>query len=214
MLVKDVMSEHPVVIGPEASVLEAKEIMTKNKVSKLAVVDRNGVLVGLITNADLIKVSPSNATTLDMYELGYLLSKLSVEKTMVKNVKTTTVEQPVEEAARLMKDYGITCLPVVDGDILVGIITQSDLFSCFIDMFSTKNPGTRAVVIVDEKPGILAKIAESVAGKGGNIVSLVTSDVPDVSRRKITIKISGISETETKNLLVDLGCEIEDVRSV
>lgn len=214
MLVKDVMSEHPVVIGPEASVLEAKEMMSKNKVSKLVVVDKSGVLVGLITNADLIKVSPSNATTLDMYELGYLLSKLSVEKTMVKNVKTTTANQTVEEAARLMKDYGITCLPVVDNGILTGIVTQADLFNCFIDMFSTKNPGTRAVVIVDEKPGILAKIAESVAGKGGNIVSLVTSDVPDVSRRKITIKISGISETETKNLLVDLGCEIEDVRSV
>ena len=55
MLVKDVMSEHPVVIGPEASVLEAKEMMSKNKVSKLVVVDKSGVLVGLITNADLIK---------------------------------------------------------------------------------------------------------------------------------------------------------------
>ncbi|MDY4132882.1 CBS domain-containing protein [Treponema sp.] len=214
MLVKDVMNDHPLVIGPEASVLDAKEIMKKNKETKLAVVDKNGVLVGLLTNADLIKVSPSNATTLDMYELGYLLSKMSVEKAMVKNVKTTNVEQTVEEAARLMKDYGITCLPVVDGDILIGMITQTDLFECFIEMFSTKNPGIRAVVIVDEKPGILAKIAEAVAAKNGNIVSLVTSDVPDEKRRKITIKISGITETETKNLLVDCCCQMEDVRSV
>ena len=99
MLVKDVMNDHPLVIGPEASVLDAKEIMKKNKETKLAVVDKNGVLVGLLTNADLIKVSPSNATTLDMYELGYLLSKMSVEKAVVKNVKTTNVEQTVEEAA-------------------------------------------------------------------------------------------------------------------
>ena len=214
MLVKDVMNDHPLVIGPEASVLDAKEIMKKNKETKLAVVDINGVLVGLLTNADLIKVSPSNATTLDMYELGYLLSKLSVEKTMVRNVKTTTANQTVEEAARLMKDYGITCLPVVDNGILTGIVTQADLFNCFIDMFSTKNPGTRAVVIVDEKPGILGKIADAVASKNGNIVSLVTSDVPDANRRKITIKISGISETESKNILVDCGCQIEDVRCV
>lgn len=214
MLVKDVMSKRPVVIGPEASVLEAKEIMSKNKVDKLAVVDKSGVLVGLITSGDLVKVSPSNATTLDMYELGYLLSKLTVEKTMVKKVKTTNTEQTVEEAARLMKDYKITCLPVVEGDILVGIVTQGDLFSCFIDMFSTKNAGTRAVVIVDEKPGILAKIAEAVAAKNGNIVSLVTSDTPDNTKRKITIKIAGISETIAKNILVDCGCEIEDVRSV
>ena len=214
MLVKDVMSRNPVVIGPEASVLEAKEIMSKNKVSKLTVVDRGGVLVGLITSADLIKVSPSNATTLDMYELGYLLSKLSVEKTMVKNVKTTNKEQTVEEAARLMKDYGITCLPVLEENVLVGIITQSDLFNCFIDMFSTKNSGIRAVVIVDEKPGILAKIAEAVAAKNGNIVSLVTSDTRDNNHRKITVKISGITEFETKKILEDCNCQIEDIRSV
>ena len=214
MLVKDVMSEHPIVIGPEASVLDAKEIMKKNKVSKLAVVDKNGVLIGLLTNADLIKVSPSSATTLDMYELGYLLSKMSVEKAMVKNVKTTIAEQTVEEAARLMKDNGITCLPVVNDDILIGMVTQSDLFECFIEMFSTKTPGTRAVVIVDEKPGTLAKLVEAVAAKNGNIVSLVTSDVADARRRKITMKITGITETETKNILVDCGCQMEDIRSV
>lgn len=214
MLVKDVMNDHPLVIGPEANVLEAKTMMTKNNKKKLAVVDKNGALVGLLTNADLIKVSPSNATTLDMYELGYLLSKMSVEKAMVKDVKTTVADQTVEEAAHLMKDYGISCLPVVDGDILVGMVTQSDIFECFIEMFSTRNSGSRAVIIVDEKPGILAKIAEAVAEKNGNIVSLVTSDLPDEKKRKITIKISGINESETKNLLVELGCQMEDIRTV
>lgn len=214
MLVKDVMTENPITIGPEASVLEAKEIMSRNKIKKLPVVDRSGALVGIITNTDLAKASPSAATSLDMFELGYLLSKLSVEKTMVKSVKTTTVNQTVEEAARLMNDYGISCLPVVNENLLVGVVTESDLFATFIDMFNTRTPGVRAVAVVNEIPGELAKLAVAIAEKNGNIVSLVTSDASDSKHRTVTVKVSNISEAELKSLLESNNAEIKDIRLV
>ena len=214
MLVKDVMTENPITIGPEASVLEAKEIMSRNKIKKLPVVDRSGALVGIITNTDLAKASPSAATSLDMFELGYLLSKLSVEKTMVKSVKTTTANQTVEEAARLMNDYGISCLPVVKENLLVGVVTESDLFATFIDMFNTRTPGVRAVAVVNEITGELAKLAVAIAEKNGNIVSLVTSDASESKHRTVTVKVSNISEAELKSLLESNNAEIKDIRLV
>ncbi|MGN0729345.1 CBS domain-containing protein [Treponema sp.] len=214
MLVKDVMTVNPVTIGPDASVLEARETMTRNKINKLPVVDRSGALVGIITNNDLAKASPSAATSLDMFELGYLLSKLSVEKTMVKSVKTTTADQTVEEAARLMNDYGISALPVVKENLLIGIVTESDLFSTFIDMFNTRASGVRAVAVVNEIPGELAKIAAAIAEKNANIVSLVTSDACDSKHRTVTLKVSGISKDELQSLLEANCAEIKDIRSV
>ena len=198
MLVKDVMTENPITIGPEASVLEAKETMSRNKIKKLPVVDRSGALVGIITNTDLAKASPSAATSLDM----------------VKSVKTTTANQTVEEAARLMNDYGISCLPVVKENLLVGVVTESDLFATFIDMFNTRTPGVRAVAVVNEIPGELAKLAAAIAEKNGNIVSLVTSDASDSKHRTVTVKVSNISEAELKSLLEANNAEIKDIRSV
>lgn len=214
MLVKDVMTENPVTISAEASVLEAKEVMSRNGVKRLPVVDKNGTLTGLITSSDLAKASPSAATSLDMFELGYLLSKLSVEKTMVKSVKTTTASQTVEEAARLMNDYGISCLPVVKGNVLIGIVTESDLFATFIDMFNTRTSGVRAVAVMKEIPGELAKLASAIAGKNGNIVSFVTSQACDASHRNVTVKVSDISEPELRAAIESCGAEIKDIRTV
>ena len=151
MLVKDVMTKNPVTVQSDVSVLEAKELFTKNKISKLPVLNKNGELVGIITKNDLNRASPSDASTLDVYEMGYLLSKITVEKTMCKSVKTTTEDIPVEEAARLMADYGIGCLPVVSGKLVVGIVTSSDLFHCFVEMFSTVPARPSKGGIVDMK---------------------------------------------------------------
>ncbi len=214
MLVRDVMTENPITISSDVSVLEAKEIMNKNNIKRLPVVDKKGVLIGLITKADLAKASPSAATSLDVFELGYLLSKLSVEKTMIKSVKTTTANQTVEEAARLMNDYGINCLPVVKENLLIGIVTESDLFATFIDMFNTRTSGVRAVVVFKEVSGELAKFASGIADKNGNIVSLVTSDAKDAQHRKVTVKVANITKEELKNIAESMDAEVQDIREV
>lgn len=214
MFVKDVMKENPFTINPDASVLDAKELMRKNKVTKLPVVDKGGALVGIITANDLQKASPSQATSLDMYEVGYLLSKLKIEKIMVKNVKTTSLDTPVEDAAQLMTSYNIGSLVVVKDDILVGIVTETDLFTSFIKMFSAKTHALRAAMVLDEHPGVLSKLVDAIAQKNGNIVSLVTSDAADENFRKVTIKVTGVSTEDLSAMIFNVGGTLEDIRSV
>lgn len=214
MLVKDVMTRNPVTISPEASVVEATNLMKLKKIGKLVVVDKSGALAGIITKGDLSNAAPSSATTLDVYELSYLLSKLTVEKTMVRSVKTTSPSQTIEEAARLMNDYGINCLPVLEGNVIVGIITQTDLFNCFTRLFSTQYAGVRCELLLDEKPGQLAKLTSLVAEKNGNIVSVVTSDTDVSGKRMLTVKAVGISLGEMREIVMQAGGETEDIRLV
>ncbi len=138
MIISEVMAKNPATVNPEASVIEAKRIMADKGVSKLPVVDKSGALVGIVTDNDIQKAAPSEATTLDMFELSYLISKLTVEKVMKKDVKFVSEDESVEEAASLMADYKISCLPVIKNGLVVGIITETDLFRILIDMLRKK----------------------------------------------------------------------------
>ena len=214
MLVKDVMKENPVTIQSGVSVLEAKDIMDKNDVARVPVVDKSGSLVGIITSSDLAKVSPSDATTLDMFEISNLLSKMKVEKVMIKSVKTCSMNEPVEDAARLMADYKIGCLPVVNEGVLVGIVSATDLFAAFVKMFSTKEAGVRAILTLAERPGVLAELCASIAEKNANIVALVTSEGNDLGHRVVTVKVTDIDLDSLKALCEKLGAKIDDIRNV
>lgn len=214
MLVKDVMTKNPFTVAATTSVPEAKALMTKQKINKLPVVDKNGALVGILTRNDLIKATPSDATTLDMFELSYLLSKLTVEKVMHRDVKTVSETETVEEAARLMADYGIGCLPVMKDDLMVGIITETDLFHVFIDMFGTRHSGVRATFVLDEKPGQLSKVTSEIAELDGNIVSVVTADGDDDEHRKVTLKATVVTIEQLTKIITSCGGVIEDIRKV
>jgi acetoin utilization protein AcuB len=187
--------------------------MDKEKIGHLPVLDKNNRLVGLITKKDLLKAGPSPATSLDMYEISYLLSKLNVEKIMEKNLVTVEENEVVEEAARIMADKNIGCLPVMKGALLVGIITDSDLFHFFITAFGARHKGVRITFNMSEKPGQLAKIAGAMAEKDGNIVAFVSSEGDDVAHRRATLKITGMSKADVENAVKTAeGVEIEDIR--
>ena len=206
------MSKNVIYVSPDTSLTDAKALMIKEKINKLPVVDKSKKLVGIITKNDLQKAAPSSASTLDMYELGYLLSKLKVEKIMVKNVRTVDFDEVIEEAARTMATEKIGCLPVMKDGILSGIITETDLFNAFISMFGATLPGVRAVIEVAEKPGELARIATAVAAKNGNIVSVVTTDGSDVSKRIITVKIGNLSKETVEEIIRQENVKILDIR--
>ena len=214
MIVKDVMTKNPLYIAPDASVTDAKALMRKEKIGKLPVLDRDNRLVGIITKNDLLKVGPSSATTLDMYEIGYLLSKLTVEKVMTRKVIVTSPSEVVEEAARIMVDEEIGCLPVMNDALLVGIVTESDLFRVFINMFGARHSGLRATFILDEKTGQLAKVTQQIALFGGNIVSTVTSDADDPAHRRITMKITVLTPDQMRDILKGVGAIEEDLRVI
>ena len=212
MLVKNVMTKNPVTILPESSITEAKALMNKKNIGKLPVVDKDNKLVGILTKKDLAKAAPSEATTLDMFEIGYLLSKITVEKVMSKKVITVPDTEVVENAARAMVDNEIGCVPVMSGDLVVGIITESDLFELFTDMFGAREEGLRFILTMDDKPGQVAKLVDEIAKADGNLVSLVTRELKEAGKRRLTVKVAGLKQEKLKSILETLNLTADDIR--
>ena len=213
MKVSSVMTKNPVIIYPNDSLTDARSLMDKEHVDRLPVLDKNKNLVGILTRKDMLKAGPSAATTLDVYEIGYLLSRLTVEKIMNKRVITVEENEVIEEAARIMVDNDIGGLPVMKGPLLVGIITDSDLFRVFINALGARHKGVRLTLNMGEKPGQLAKLAQAIADKGGNIVAFMTSEGDDISHRRVTLKIVGIDRAQAENAIQQVPeTVLEDMR--
>jgi acetoin utilization protein AcuB len=213
------MTKNPVCIYPDVSVNEARALMQKEKIGRLPVLDKNNSLAGILTKKDLLKAGPTMATSLDMYEISYLLSKIKVKDIMEKKVITVDENEVVEEAARIMADHDISCLPVTRGQagnqklLLVGIITGTDLFRVFINAFGARHPGIRLTFNMREQPGQLAKLAGAIAERGGNIVAFVSSEGDDLSRHRGTLKVSGISRADVEAIIKSIpDAELEDIR--
>jgi CBS domain-containing protein len=126
-LVRDWMTPNPITIVPKTTLPDAHKLMKESKIRRLPVVDR-GQLVGIVTLGDVREAQPSDATTLSIYELNYLLSKLTVDRIMTHEPLTITPDSTVHQAARLMLAHKIGGLPVMEQGRLVGIITESDIF--------------------------------------------------------------------------------------
>lgn len=212
MLVKTVMTQDVVSILPDTSLTEARAIMTRKAISKLPVLSKSGELTGLITKNDLAKAGPSAATTLDVYEIGYLLSKLKVDKVMTRKVITVDENEVIEEAARIMADNQIGCLPVMSSGLLVGIVTESDLFHLFIEMFGARIKGVRVNLGMSDKVGQVAAIAAKIASYQGNIVSIVTRESKDAGLRRLTIKATGIDISQMQEILKECNLTADDIR--
>ena len=160
MYVKDNMVSGPITIGPDQSVSEAIDLMSENGLHRLPVVDKDGKLAGLITEGVITSNTPNNATSLSVFELNYLLNKLTIKDIMIKDVITIGKDALLEEAATILRKNDIGCLPVVDEDnTLIGIITHNDIFTAFIDLLGYNHVGTRYVISVEEdRTGILEDI--------------------------------------------------------
>ena len=212
MIVKDFMTKNPVYTNPKELISNIKNTMDREKIGKIPVLDDSGKLIGVITKTDLKKAMPSDATTLDIYELSYLLSKMTVEKVMKKNPITIQKTATIEEAAKLMAEHGISSLIVMDDEVLAGILTKTDLFKAMVDMFGFKYDGVRASVEVSDGAGELAKISRAIADSNGKIVSAITADGSDISKRILTLKIIGLDAEQVEEILKGLNAEIKDLR--
>ena len=212
MLVGDRMTRRPITVGEDASVEEALQLMHSEHIRRLPVVDKHGKLVGIVSELDLLKVSPSPATTLSIYEIPYLLAKIKMRDIMTREVITVTEDTPLEEAARIMADNKIGGLPVVRGDKLVGIITETDLFKIFLEMLGGRESGVRLTLLVPEEKGMLAKITGRIAELGGNILALGTTMGEDPSNRQVTIRVADVEQEQLVAAMKELGLEVLDAR--
>jgi acetoin utilization protein AcuB len=188
MLVRDRMSRMPITTKPSATVPDALQVMRGSKVRQLPVVDEKGSLVGIVALDDLLRVSPSPATSLSVWELDYLLEKITVQKVMTTDVITISEDTAIEEAGRIMADNKVSGLPVLRGDELVGIVTESHLFHVLLELFGAREPGIRVTARVQREQGGLARLSAAVAALGATFVAFgiaITFKVQDVGREEL-----------------------------
>ena len=134
MTIRELMSGGLITVRRETPVLEARDLMVKERIRHLLVTDTGGALIGIITDRDIRLNLPSRATSLSVWEINHLLTELTVEQVMTQSVITVGPDRPAREAARLMLDHKIGALPVLDEGRLVGIITETDIVRAFVHM--------------------------------------------------------------------------------
>jgi acetoin utilization protein AcuB len=205
------MSRPVITIGPEMSIHDALSLFKKEHIRRAPVI-KDGELLGIVSDKDLLNASPSPVTSLSVWEIQYLLSKLTVKEVMTPKVITVTEDTPTEEAARIMADNKIGGLPVVREMRVVGIITETDLFKLFIELMGAREHGVRVTALIEDKPGMLAKITTSISEAGGNFISFGQFSGKDVGIRAITFKVIGLDKDKTTQIITNFALKILDIR--
>jgi acetoin utilization protein AcuB len=174
MFVSDWITKKVFVVSPDDSISEAAKITKEHGIKHLPVVKGKKV-VGILSDRDIKEYVPSKATSLDVYELHYLLAKTRVKEIMKKKVYTTSPDTPIEEAALVMHDNNIGCLPVVDKKGLIGIISDKDIFQVLVDITGIRHGGHRVFLLIEDKPGSIKDVADIIRKHGYSLTSVLTS---------------------------------------
>ena len=188
MLVRRKMKTDLVTVPKDERMTVAKKLLKEKNIRHLPVVDGKK-LIGLVTNMDIRRAEASPATSLEIRELHYLLDKLTVGEIMTRNVITISPEISLEEAAILLHDNKIGCLPVVEDGNLVGILTENDVMEVLIEVMGMKEKGSRLEVLADDKPGALADITRIIKEHNVNITSVVTDTADEAGKRLVVFKL-------------------------
>ena len=213
MFVKDRMSTPITTVSAKTAFPDALKLMQEGGFRRLPVVDRKGRLVGIVSERDLLHAAPSAASSLSIWEVQYLLSKLEIETIMTKDVVTVTPDMPVEDAASLMVIKKVGGLPVVDrGKKVVGIITETDIFETFVEMFSAGAAGLRLTLRVPERKGVIARLATTIFELGGSIESVGSFYGEVAGERELVIKVRDVSKDQLVDTLEALGDQVVDAR--
>ena len=213
MLVGKRMKFPVITASPDMPIHEVLNLMKRERIRRTPVV-KDGRLVGIVSDKDLLNASPSPVTSLSVWEMNYLLSKVTVKDVMTTEVLTITEDTTIEEAARIMADNKIGGLPVVRGEQVVGIITETDIFKIFLELMGARQSGVRVTILVAEKPGELAKVTKAIADLGGNFLALGTFSGENPTNSSITFKVAGLTEEQVRQSITPIVEKILDIRKV
>jgi len=192
VFVKDWMTSPAITITKDKTLPEAVKLMRKEKIKRLPVVNEHNELIGLLSDLEIQEYMPSEATTLDAFELGYLLNKIKVENVMKTIVFTTRPDVSIEEAAMEMHDRSISSLPVIENDKVVGIITERDVFQELIDITGVRSGGRRICVIIEDRAGSIKDVADIIRDAGYGIESTLSShSCTKEGYRKVVLRTRG-----------------------
>jgi acetoin utilization protein AcuB len=210
---REKIQRNPITISPEASFFEARNLIHEKGIRHLPVIDKTNHLVGIVTDSDIREAAPSDATLLSVQELNYLLGKLKVSAFMTPKQKliTITPDTLVEEAAKLMHDNKIGCLPVLEKEKLYGIFTETDALGHLVDIFGLEQKGTRLSLALEDKPGAMLGILEVFKKHNINIISIVTPSFMVEGKRIAAIRIK---TEDYKDVVKDLEKADYDVLSI
>jgi acetoin utilization protein AcuB len=200
------MSKNVVTINEDDSMQDAMKIMKQHSIRMLPVL-KNDALVGVVTDRDLKRASASDATTLDVHELLYLISKIKVKNIMTKNPIAVSPDLTVEETAEVLLNNKISGVPVVDDKAkVVGAITQTDLFRVLISLTGVGKRGIQFAFQIEDRPGTIKELADPIRKHGGRMVSILTSydNVPE-GFRKVYIRMYGVDRTKLPSLREELA---------
>jgi acetoin utilization protein AcuB len=209
MLVRDWMTKDPHTVPPSTPVMEAMQLLREAGYRRLPVV-KDGKLLGIVTDRDLKEATPSKATSLSVYELNYLLSKLTLKDVMRTPVITIGPDEAIEQAALTMEEHRVSGLPVVEKGVIVGILTITDLLRAFVDFLGLREGGRRVTVDMPDAPGSLAKAAA--AAPPSNVEAIVTAGAADDGRRHLVFRVAGEGADGFADRLEALGITVVDVR--
>jgi acetoin utilization protein AcuB len=210
MLVKHRMTPNPITITPDTKVPDALELTREKGINYLPVMGKRNRLTGIVSRNDLMQAAPSKATTLSVFEANYLLAHLEVQEIMNEPI-TVSEDTPLEEAARLMVQKGIGCLPVMRGKDLVGIITETDIFKAFAEILGGGDPVLRITMRSPDRPGELARLTGVIADLGGNLHSVASFKGEDPEHVYFTFRLEGVDEKTLVPALQGMGEEVVHV---
>ncbi len=211
MFVKTYMTTNPVFVSPDDNFHQAMHILRKQGVRHLPVVNKNQ-LVGVVVEKDLLSNQPSPATSLSLYEIYSLLETLQVSQIMSSPAIAVNSDCPLEEAARIMVENQISCLPVMEGEALVGIITETDVFKALVEILGGDEKGLRFILRLPDQVGQLALIANRIADAGANILSITNTGVHGDGFAEVMIKTTGAKKEDFLNLVEGTDVVISEIQ--
>ncbi len=205
MLVKDWMSKDVITIDENESMQKAIKLLKEHDIRMLPVV-KKGKLVGVVTDRDLKRASASDATTLEIHELIYILSRIKVKEIMTKNPITVPFDYTVEETAEILLGNKISGAPVVDHEgQIVGTITQADIFRVLVSLTGLSKRGISFSFMVEDRSGSIKEVTDIIRTYGGRMASILSSyeRIPKGYRR-VYVRMYNIDRSRLPQLKEEL----------
>jgi acetoin utilization protein AcuB len=200
------MTNDVITVDEDTPMMKAAIIMKENNIRSLPVLNKKGKLTGIVSDRDLKDASPSKATSLDVYELNYLISTISVKSIMTKNPVFVRPDETVEFAALLMLENKISSLPVINNKgALIGIITQTDIFKVLINIMGVYTGGVQIALSLEDRPGSIKEAGDLIRSHGGRIVSILsTRETAEQDRLNVYIRTKILENEKTGDLIREL----------
>ncbi len=210
MFVRERMTPNPITVQETDSIAELITLMKDNKLKKVPVLSGTR-LVGIVTDKDVDRVSPSGATLLSVFEITALLAKTKVSDAMTRDVITCTPDTYIEDAAIKMRERRINALVVVSEDKVVGIITESDMLDSFIAMLGGREEGNRYIIDADNVPGVLYKLGETTNNLGINMSHFVFTQRTHDGKAELLVRTTKDGRIkEVADAFTNLGFTVKD----